>query len=90
MALVLGHYRTARVTAVLAIVPALAWRLQAQLTGSLQSPFGSWAFWFLIDLAPVPALAAFHRVPRRPRAGPGCWRCPRTISWCPGRCWPPS
>ena len=61
VALVLGHYRAARVIAVLATVPALAWLLQGQLTGSLQSPFGSWAFWFLIDLAPVLALAAFHR-----------------------------
>jgi len=61
VALVLGHYRAARVIAVLATVPALVWLLQGQLTGSLQSPFGSWAFWFLIDLAPVLALAAFHR-----------------------------
>ena len=61
VALVLGHYRAARVIAVLATVPALAWLLQGQLTGSLQSPFGSWAFWFLIDLAPVLALAAFHQ-----------------------------
>ena len=61
VALVLGHYRAARVIAVLAIVPALVWLLQGQLTGSLLSPFGSWAFWFLLDLAPVLAMAAFHR-----------------------------
>jgi hypothetical protein len=61
VALILGHYRAARVVAVLAILPALAWLLQGQLTGSLQSPFGSWAFWILIDLAPVLAMAAFHR-----------------------------
>ena len=70
VALVLGHYRAARVAAALAVVPALAWLLQGQLTGSLQSPFGSWAFWFLIDLAPVLAMAAFHRdappIARRP------------------------
>src|SRR4029077_8281601 len=30
-------------------------------TGALLSPFGSWAFWFLHDLAPVLAMAAFHR-----------------------------
>jgi hypothetical protein len=35
--------------------------VQAQLAGSLLSPFGSWAFWVLIDLAPVLAMAAFHR-----------------------------
>ena len=61
VALVLGHYRAARVIAALAILPALVWLLQGQLTGSLLSPFGSWAFWFLLDLAPVLAMAAFHR-----------------------------
>jgi hypothetical protein len=60
-ALILGHYRVARVVAALALVPSLAWLLQGQLTGSLLSPFASWAFWFLIDLAPVLAMAAFHR-----------------------------
>ncbi len=70
VALVLGHYRAARVVAVLAIVPTLVWLLQGQLTGDLLSPFGSWAFWFLIDLAPVLAMTAFHRdappIARRP------------------------
>jgi hypothetical protein len=61
VALILGHYRVARVTAVLAIVPALAWLLRGQLTGSLLSPFASWAYWFLLDLAPVLAMTAFHR-----------------------------
>jgi hypothetical protein len=61
VALVLGYYRAARVIAALAIVPALVWLVQAQLAGSLLSPFGSWAFWVLIDLAPVLAMAAFHR-----------------------------
>jgi hypothetical protein len=61
VALILGHYRVARVTAVLAIVPALVWLLREQLTGSLLSPFASWSFWFLIDLAPVLAMTAFHR-----------------------------
>jgi hypothetical protein len=61
VALVMGRYRAARVIAVLAIVPALAWLLQGQVTGSLLSPFGSWAFWILIDLAPVVALTAFHQ-----------------------------
>src|ERR1700733_15769862 len=38
VALVLGHYRTARVLAVLAIVPGLVAWLQAQLTGSMPAP----------------------------------------------------
>jgi hypothetical protein len=70
VALVLGHYRVARVAAVLAIVPALVWLLRGQLTGDLLSPFGSWSYWFLSDLTPVLAMAAFHRdappVARRP------------------------
>ena len=62
VALVLGHYRTARVIAVLAIVPDLVWLLQGQLTGAFPAaPFGPWAFWVLINLAPVLAMAAFHR-----------------------------
>ena len=61
MALVLGHYRTARVIAALAIVPDLVWLLQAQFTGTMPVPFGPWAFWVLLNLAPVLAMAAFHR-----------------------------
>ncbi len=61
VALVLGHYRTARVLAALAIVPGLAALLQAQLTGIMPAPFGPWIFWVLVDLAPVLAMAAFHR-----------------------------
>ncbi len=60
-ALVLGHYRTARVIAVLAAAADLAWLLQTQATGTLLTPFGSWAYWFLLDLAPAAAMAAFHR-----------------------------
>jgi hypothetical protein len=59
--LALGHYRTARVIAALAIVPGLAALLQTQLTGILPAPFGPWAFWILFDLGPVLALTAFHR-----------------------------
>jgi hypothetical protein len=59
--LVLGHYRTARVLAVLAIIPDLAALLQGQLTGALPAPFGTWAVWALLDLVPVLAMAAFHR-----------------------------
>ena len=58
--LALGHYRTARVLAVLAIVLNLVVLLQNQLTGIMQAPFESWAFWILLDLAPVLALAAFQ------------------------------
>jgi len=58
--LALGHYRTARVLAVLAIVPGLAALLQAQVTGIMPAPFGRWAWWILFDLALVVAMAAFH------------------------------
>jgi hypothetical protein len=58
--LALGHYRTTRVLAVLAIVPGLAALLQAQLTGVMPAPFGPWAWWVLFNLAPVAAMAAFH------------------------------
>jgi hypothetical protein len=59
--LALGQYRTARVLAVLAIVPGLAALLQAQLTGIMPAPFGPWAWWVLFDLALVLAMTAFHR-----------------------------
>jgi hypothetical protein len=62
VALVLGHHRTAQVIAALAIVPDLAWLLQGELIGAFRGPsLGPWAFWVLIDLAPVLAMAAFHR-----------------------------
>jgi hypothetical protein len=59
--LLLGHYRAARAIAVLAIIPDLAGTLHAQLTGTIQSPYFSWAFCVLLDLAPVLAMTAFHR-----------------------------
>jgi hypothetical protein len=59
--LALGHYRTARLLAALAIVPGLAALLQAQLTGIMPAPFGPWAWWVLFNLAPVAAMTAFHR-----------------------------
>jgi hypothetical protein len=59
--LALGHYRTARVLGVLAIVPGLAALLQAQVTGIMPAPFGPWAFWVLFNLVPVAALTAFHQ-----------------------------
>jgi hypothetical protein len=69
--LALGDYRTARVLAALAIVPGLAALLQAPLTGIMPAPFGPWAFWVLLDLAPVLAMTAFHR--DAPRAAPRSW-----------------
>jgi hypothetical protein len=59
--LVLGHYRTAQVIAVLAIVPDLVALLQGQFPGGVPSALGPWAFWVLLDLAPVLAMIAFHR-----------------------------
>jgi hypothetical protein len=69
--LALGHYGTARVLAALAIVPGLVALLQAQFTGIMPAPFGAWAFWVLIDLAPVLAMTAFHS--GTPQAAPWPW-----------------
>ncbi len=66
-----GHYAVARVLAALAIVPGLVALLQAQRTGIMPAPFGSWVFWVLVDLVPVLAMTAFHR--DAPRAAPGLW-----------------
>jgi hypothetical protein len=71
VSLALGHYRTARVLAALAIVPGLVALLHAQLTGIMPAPFGPWDFWVLIDLAPVLAMTAFHR--DAPPDAPGPW-----------------
>jgi len=60
VSLALGHYRTARLLAALAIVPGLVALLQAQLTGIMPAPFGGWAWWVLFSLVPVLAMAAFH------------------------------
>ena len=69
--LALGQYRTARVLAPLAILPGLVALLQAQVTGIMPAPFGSWAFWVLVDLAPVLAMTAYHR--DGPPAATGRW-----------------
>jgi hypothetical protein len=71
LTLALGHYRTARVLAALAIVPGPVALLQAQFTGIMPAPFGPWAFWVLVDLAPVLAMTAFHR--DAPPDAPGPW-----------------
>ncbi len=61
LALVLRQYRSARVVAALAVAADLAFLLQAQSAGVLPRPLGSWSAWFLFDLTPVLAMAAFHR-----------------------------
>ena len=61
LALLLGQYRSARVIAALAVAAGLAFLLQAQVASVLLRPLGSWSFWFLFDLTPVLAMAAFHR-----------------------------
>ena len=60
VALVLGHYRTARVLTALAIVPDLVALLQAQFTRIMPVPFGPWAWWILFNLVLVLAMTAFH------------------------------
>jgi hypothetical protein len=69
MLLVLGRYRLARALAVLAIVPNLIWLVQGEVGGLFQGPsLGPWVLWVLLSLAPVLALAAFHRdAPPAPR-----------------------
>ena len=85
--LALGHYRTARVLAALAIVPGLVLLLKAQLTGIMQAPFGPWACGSCSALSWSWPWPRSTPTPRRPRAGPGCWHCPPATCWCSGRCW---
>jgi hypothetical protein len=59
--LALGHCRTARILAVLAIVPDLVALVQAQVTGIMPAPFGPWPVWVLLNLVPILAMTAFHR-----------------------------
>ncbi len=70
VALALGrYYRTAQVIAALAIIPDLISLVQGDLTRAFQGPsLGPWAFWVLLNLAPVLAMTAFHRdAPPAPR-----------------------
>jgi hypothetical protein len=60
-ALLLGQYRVARVIAALTVLVDLTTVLQHQLAGTQPLPYGAWAFWLLLDLAPALAMAAFHR-----------------------------
>jgi hypothetical protein len=64
--LAIGHYRAAGVLATLAIVPGLIALVQAQLTGIMPAPFGSWAFWVLFKFCPGPG---HDRVPPGRPAG---------------------
>ncbi len=61
VALVLGHHRTARAIAALAIAADLLFLMHAQLAGLLPRPLGTWSSFILLGLAPVLAMAAFHR-----------------------------
>ena len=69
LTLALRYYRTAQAIAALAIVPDLVTLLQGQFTGRLPAPYiGPWAFFFLLNLAPVLAMTAFHQdAPQAPR-----------------------
>jgi hypothetical protein len=70
--LVLRQYRAAQVIAAMAIVPDLVWLVQGQLTGAFAAPtVGPWAFWALLNLAPVAAMTAFRR--GGPRAAGPAW-----------------
>ena len=70
--LVLRYYRTAQVIAALAIVPDLVQLLVGQFGARfLAAPVGPWAFWILLNLAPVLAMTAFHR--NGPPAAPERW-----------------
>ncbi len=61
VALVLGHHRTARAIAALAVAADLLYLLHAQLAGILLRPVGSWSSFILLDVTPALAMAAFHR-----------------------------
>jgi hypothetical protein len=67
--LVLRYYRIAQVLAALAILPGLVWLVEGAVIGAFpKTPIGPWAFWVLVNLVPVLAMAAFHRdAPPAPR-----------------------
>jgi hypothetical protein len=70
LTLVLRYYLTARIIAALVTILDLVWVLQHVIAGNLPLAFGQWAYWVLLDVVPVLAMAAFHRdapaAPRRP------------------------
>ena len=61
VALLLADYRIARVGAVLVLGATVASVVHQQLAGTLVSPAATWAYTVVIDVAPVLAMAAFHR-----------------------------
>jgi len=61
LTLIFGYYRTARAIAMLAIVPDFVYLMAQRFIDHQSSHVGPWAFWVLLDLVPVLALAAFHR-----------------------------
>jgi hypothetical protein len=61
VAVIFGDLRTARALGALVVAAELTVILQAQVGDLLISPLATWANWVLIGLAPVLALAAFHR-----------------------------
>jgi hypothetical protein len=70
--LALGYYRTAQVIAALAIIPDLVELLVGQFGGRLPAPYvGPWAFWLLLNLAPVLAMTAYRR--NAPPTASGRW-----------------
>ena len=60
LALVLGYHRAARAVAALAVAADLVAMLQVQSAGIMVRPLAWWSIWFLLGLAPVLAMAAFH------------------------------
>jgi len=54
-------HQAARVIAALAVAADLVFLLQTQVGGLLPRPLGTWSSFILFDLAPVLAMAAFHR-----------------------------
>jgi len=68
--LVLRRYRTAHIVAAMTVLTSLVALLRAPSTRVMPAPFGSWAYWVLLELVPVLAMTAFHRAapapPRRP------------------------
>jgi hypothetical protein len=61
VALLLMDYRTARVLALLVVGADVASVLHQQLAGTLAAPLANWGYVAVIDLAPMLAMAAFHR-----------------------------
>ena len=61
IALAFRFYRTARGIGALVVATDLVLLVHAQLTHTLHEPSGAWAFWVLVDVAPLLAMGAFHR-----------------------------